>query len=139
MTKSKGNGDGVGDFAAKAEKLSDDALEAGKNFIGTDTGKKVADLSDKGFAKAEELRQKAVDSEYGKKALDSDLGKQAVDLFEQASEKTKSAIPNELGRNIAVGAAAGAVLAIPIPFIGSLLGAIVGGGLGYLRTITKKS
>lgn len=127
------------DFAAKAEKMSDEALAAGKNFVETDTGKKVAEMSDKGFAKAEELRQKAADSEYGKKALGSDIGKQAIDLFDQASERTKTAIPNELGRNIAVGAAAGAVLAIPIPFIGSLLGAIVGGGLGYLRTITKKS
>jgi hypothetical protein len=127
------------DFAAKAEKLGDEALQAGKKFIETDTGKKVADLTDQAFATAEEMRQKAVESEFGKKALESDLGKQAVEFAKSASEQTKAAIPNVLGRNIAVGAAAGAVIALPLPIIGPLIGAIIGGGLGYLRTITKKS
>ncbi len=125
------------DFATKAEAMADEALEAGRNFVATDTGKKVAELSDTAFAKAEDLRRKAMESDLGKKALDSDLGKQAIGFAQQAADKTRQAIPNELGRNIAVGAAAGAVIAIPLPFIGSLLGAIVGGGLGYLRTITK--
>jgi len=34
---------------------------------------------------------------------------------------------------------AGAVVAIPIPFIGPIIGALVGGGIGYLRTVTKKN
>ncbi len=127
------------DFAAKAEKLGEDALEAGKKFIETDTGKKVAEATDSAFATAEELGRKVAESDLGKKALESDLGKQAVEFAKNASEQTKSAIPNVLGRNIAVGAAAGAVIALPLPIIGPLIGALIGGGLGYLRTITKKS
>ncbi len=127
------------DINAKVDRLSAEAEAAGRKFVETDTGKKVADLTDTAFDKAEELRRKAMDSDFGKKALDSDIGRQAVDLAEQASEKAKAAIPNTLARNVAVGAAAGAVVAMPLPFIGPLLGAIVGGGLGYLRTITKKS
>ena len=127
------------DMSAKVDRLAAEAEAAGRKFVETDTGKKVADLTDTAFDKAEELRRKAMDSDFGKKALNSDIGRQAVDLAEQASEKAKAAIPNTLARNVAVGAAAGAVVAIPLPFIGPLLGAIVGGGLGYLRTITKKS
>ncbi len=123
----------------KVDQLADEALDAGRKFIETDTGKKVADMADTGFAKAEELRRKAMDSDLGKKAMDSDIGKQAMDYAGQASDKAKQLIPNELARNVAVGAAAGAVIAIPIPIIGSVLGAIIGGALGYLRTITKKS
>ena len=124
---------------SKVDQLAEEALEAGRKFVGTDAGKKVADLTDTAFATAEELRQKAADSEFGRKALDSDIGKQASDFAAQASEKAKQAIPNELARNVAIGAAAGAVVAIPIPFVGSVLGALVGAGLGYLRTVTKKS
>jgi hypothetical protein len=135
-----GNAPKPDDLAAKAEKLAADALEAGKKFVETDTGKKVADASDKAFAAAEELGRKAMDSDLGKKALESDLGKQAVEFAKQANESTKSAIPNTLGRNVAVGAAGGAALGLlPIPFIGPVIGALIGGGLGFLRTITKKS
>ena len=127
------------DLSAKAEKLAADARAAGEKFAQTETGRKVAEVTDTAFEKAEELARKAADSELGRKALDSDLGRQASDLAQQAAERTKAAIPNELGRNMAVGAAAGAVLALPIPFIGSLFGAVVGAGIGYLRTVTKKS
>jgi phosphosulfolactate synthase (CoM biosynthesis protein A) len=126
------------DFAAKAEKLSDDALKAGIKFVETSTGKKVADATDAAFATASDLGQKIADSDLGKKALASDLGKQAADLVQQASDKTKATIPNTLARNIAIGAAAGAVIALPLPIVGPIFGALVGGGLGYLRTITKK-
>ena len=124
---------------SKVDQLAHEALEAGRKFIETDTGKKVADATDAGFAKAEELRQKAMENETVKKAMDSDMGKQAADYAGQASERVKQLIPNELARNVAVGAAAGAVIAIPIPIIGSFFGAIIGAGLGYLRTVTKKS
>ncbi|MBC7504594.1 MAG: hypothetical protein H7267_02515 [Sandarakinorhabdus sp.] len=126
------------DFAAKAEKLGDEALKAGAKFIETDTGKKVADATDQAFATAGEMGRKIADSELGKKALDSDFGKQAVDFAHKATDSTKAKIPNTLARNVAVGAAAGAVISIPLPIIGPILGAIIGGGLGYLRTITKK-
>ncbi|MBC7636951.1 MAG: hypothetical protein H7251_15265 [Acetobacteraceae bacterium] len=127
------------DLTAKAEKLAAEAMEAGKKFIETDTGKKVAEATESAFQTASEMGQKLADSELGKKALESDLGKQAVDFAKQAGEQTKSAIPNTLGRNVAIGAAAGAVIAIPLPIIGPIVGALIGGGLGYLRTITKKS
>ena len=126
------------DFAAKAEKLGDDALKAGARFIETETGKKVADVTDQAFATAGEMGKKIADSEMGKKALESDLGKQALDLVQQATDTTKAKIPNTLARNVAVGAAAGAVLSLPLPIIGPFIGALLGGGLGYLRTITKR-
>lgn len=125
-------------FAAKADKLSDDALKAGARFIETDNGRKVADVTDQAFATAGEMGRKIADSDLGKKALESDLGKQAVGYAQQAADATKANIPNVLARNVAVGAAAGAVIAIPLPIIGPLIGALIGGGLGYLRTITKK-
>ena len=132
------NTGGKPDLTAKAGKLADDAVVAGRKFAATDTGKKVADLTDTAFDKTEALRQEAINSELGRKALDSELGRQAAALVEQASEQAKKAIPNTLGRNMAVGAAAGAVVALPLPFIGPLLGALIGGGIGYLRTVTKK-
>jgi hypothetical protein len=68
------------DLAAKAEKLANEALEAGKKFIETDTGRQVAEATDKAFATAEEMGRKIADSEMGKKALESDLGKQAAEF-----------------------------------------------------------
>jgi cytosine/adenosine deaminase-related metal-dependent hydrolase len=127
------------DLAAKAEKLAAEAVEAGKKFIATDTGKKVADATETAFQTASEMGQKLADSDIGKKALDSEIGRQAVDLARQASEQAKANIPNVLGRNVAVGAAAGAIVALPIPFVGPVLGAVIGAGLGYLRTVTKKN
>jgi len=127
------------DFNRKVDDLAADALEAGKKFVATDTGRKVADATDTAFAKAEELARQAAESEYGRKALDSDVGRQATDLVKQADSWTKSNIPNTLARNVAIGAAAGAVLAIPIPIIGSIAGALIGGTLGFLRTVNKKS
>ena len=126
------------DTGSNVDKLAADAMEAGKKFAATDTGKKVAEATDSAFATAEDLRKKVVDSEFGRKALDSDLGKQAIDFAEQANEKAKATIPNPLARNVAIGAAAGAVIALPLPIIGPLIGALIGGGIGYLRTVTKK-
>jgi hypothetical protein len=126
------------DLAAKAEQLANEALEAGKKFVETDTGKKVAEATDQAFATAEEMGRKVMETDLAKKAMGSDIGKQAIELVKQADEQSKAAIPNPLGRNVAIGAAAGAVLALPLPIIGPLVGALIGGGLGYLRTITKK-
>jgi|APFEC2959095136_1045048.scaffolds.fasta_scaffold00619_17 hypothetical protein len=127
------------DLGAKVDKLANEALEAGKKFAETDTGRKVADVTDNAFATAEEMRRKVVESELGRKALESDLGKQALDLAGQANEKAKESIPNPLARNVAVGAAAGAVIALPLPIIGPFIGALIGGSIGYIRTVTKKS
>jgi hypothetical protein len=127
------------DLTARAEQIVNEALEAGKKFVETDTGKKVAEATDTAFATAEEMGRKVMDTDLAKKALGSDIGKQAVEMAKQANEEAKAAIPNPLGRNVAIGAAAGAVLALPLPIIGPVFGALIGGGIGYLRTITKKS
>jgi hypothetical protein len=39
---------------------------------------------------------------------------------------------NPVAKRTAIAAAIGAVVAIPLPFIGPILGALVGGGVGYL-------
>ena len=127
------------DFNAKVDKLAGDALEAGRKFIATDTGRKVADATGTAFATAEEMRTKVMETGVARKALDSHAGQQAADLVKQADAWTKATIPNPLARTVAIGAAAGAVIALPIPFIGSFVGAMIGGGLGYLRSVTKKS
>ena len=97
------------DFAAKAEKLGDDALKAGAKFIETETGKKVAGATDAAFATAGEMGKKIADSDLGKKALESNIGKQAADLAHQASDAAKAKIPN------AQLSAAGWVICAPLP------------------------
>ncbi len=129
----------TGDFNAKVDKLAEDARAAGNKFVETDAGRKVADAANTALDKAEEFGRKALDSDMAKKALDTEFGRQASGFAQEVTDKTRSAIPNDLARSVAVGAAAGAVVAIPIPFIGSILGALIGGGLGYLRAVTKKS
>lgn len=126
------------DLAARVDRLAAEAAEAGKKFLETDTGKKVAELTDSAFATAGEMGKKLADSELGQKALNSDLGKQATEMARNADDQAKAKITNPLARNMAIGAAAGAVVAIPIPIIGPIIGALIGGGLGYLRTLTKK-
>lgn len=127
------------DLATKVDKLAAGALEAGKKFAETDTGRKVAGVTDNAFATAEEMRRKVVESDLGRKALESGLGKQALDFADQANERAKASMPNPVTRNVAIGAAAGAVIALPLPIIGPIFGALVGGVIGYIRTVTKKS
>ena len=40
-------------------------------------------------------------------------------------------LENPLHKRTAIAAGIGALVAIPLPFIGPILGAIVGGGIGY--------
>ena len=40
-------------------------------------------------------------------------------------------LENPLAKRTAIAAAIGAVVAIPLPFIGPIEGALVGGGIGY--------
>ena len=102
------------DLTARAEQIVNEALEAGKKFVETDTGKKVAEATDQAFATAEEMGRKVMDTDLAKKALGSELGKQAVEMAKTANEQSKAAIPNPLGRNVAIGAAAGAVVALAV-------------------------
>lgn len=61
----------------------------------------------------------------------------AVDVTHEAAELSKTALKSDLGKKIAAGAAIGAVVAIPVPFIGPGLGAVVGAGVVAFRRLTK--
>jgi hypothetical protein len=118
------------DLAAKAEKLATEAVEAGKKFVASDTGKKVAAATDTAFQTAGEMGQKLADSE---------IGKQASAAASEAASAGKAILKTEIGKAMAIGAGAGALIAIPIPFVGPIFGAALGAAAGYLRVITKKS
>jgi hypothetical protein len=45
---------------------------------------------------------------------------------------------NPIAKRSAIGAAIGAVVAIPVPFIGPILGAIVLGGIGYFTADRRR-
>ena len=47
-------------------------------------------------------------------------------------------LENPVAKRTAIAAAIGAVVAIPLPFVGPILGALVGGGYGYL-TANKRA
>lgn len=106
----------------KVEKLAEEAVEAGRKLLETETGRKVADAADSAFARAEQVSKQALQSDFGK----------------QATETAKKVWQTELGRNVAIGAGAGAALGSVVPFVGTIIGAVVGGGLGYLRVISRK-
>lgn len=46
-------------------------------------------------------------------------------------------LENPVAKRTAVAALIGAVVAIPLPFVGPILGALVGGGIGYF-TATQR-
>lgn len=141
----------------KVEKLADEALEAGAKITESETGRKVVDVAEDVFDKAEELAKKAIGSETGqkvtaaaqdlhKKALGTETGRKVADAAEDLADKAmaseagataKKIWNTPLGRNVGTGAAAGAALGLFVlnPFVGAALG----GGLGYLRTLAKKS
>ena len=144
--------------ADKVEKMADEALEAGRDFSETEAGRKVVDAADTLFEKgealarkakdsdigrkvsatAEELADKAMETEVGKKvaATADDLGKQA--MASEAGQTAKKVWNTPLGRNVGTGAAAGAAIGLVVPFFGPIIGATIGGGLGYLRSLSKK-
>jgi uncharacterized membrane protein YdcZ (DUF606 family) len=45
---------------------------------------------------------------------------------------------NPLAKRTAIAAAIGAVVAIPLPFVGQIIGAIVGGGIGFFTADQKR-
>jgi hypothetical protein len=114
----------------KVQQIADDAVAAGKRLLETDTGKKVAEIADTGFAKAEKLLDDVLDNPTGQRMKDG-----TDDLLAKGGPFLQSA----LGRNLAIGAGAGAVAGLLLPFVGTIFGAVAGAGLGYLRTISKKS
>ena len=46
-------------------------------------------------------------------------------------EGVRRMLDNPIAKRTAIAAAIGAVVAIPLPFIGPIVGAFVGGGIGY--------
>jgi hypothetical protein len=113
----------------KLQKLADDAVAAGKRALDTDTGRKVAEAAETGFAKAEKLVEDA---------LATDAGQQVKAVAENATEAGKQFLTTQLGRNVAIGAGVGAAAGLVLPFVGTVFGAVAGAGIGFLRTITKK-
>ena len=100
--------------------------DAGK-FI-TTTAELIGDLNGDG----------KVDIEDAKIALDK--AKQvAISVADEAALLGKEVVQSELVKDVAPYAAIGAVIAIPIPFIGSAIGAAIGAGLGLYKNATKKS
>lgn len=45
---------------------------------------------------------------------------------------------NPVAKRTAIAAAIGAVVAIPLPFVGPILGALVGGGIGYFTADPRR-
>ena len=113
----------------KVQRLAGDAVAAGKKLLETDTGKKVAEIAETGFAKAGALLDDVLDNPTGQKMKDG---------TDNLLAKGGPTLQSGLGRNLAIGAGAGAVAGLMLPFVGTVFGAMVGAGLGYLRTITKK-
>ena len=46
-------------------------------------------------------------------------------------------LENPVAKKTAIWAAVGAVIAIPLPFIGPVIGALVGGGMGYVSATRR--
>lgn len=117
LAKPTSGSDAVGEFVEKAKAVGREALE-------TDIGKDVSRLADKAVAK-------------GREALDTPIGHSVSKLAGEAADAGKSALSTKLGKEVAVGAALGAVVALPLPFIGPIAGAIVGAGIAWIRNASK--
>ena len=97
------------------------------NFI-TTTAELIGDLNGDG----------KVDIEDAKIALEK--AKQvASSIADEATILGKEVMQSELVKDVAPYAAIGAVIAIPIPFVGSAIGAAIGAGLGLYKNATKKN
>ncbi len=63
------------------------------------------------------------------------ISKEAV---EKSGEIIKEVSQSSLAKDVVAGAAVGAAIGIPLPFIGPLAGSVVGAGLGIYKNITGK-
>ena len=114
----------AGQAAFEAAKIM--GSDAGK-FI-TTTAELVGDLNGDG----------KVDIEDAKIALEK--AKQvASSVADESAKLGKEVMQSELVKDVAPYAAIGAVIAIPIPFVGSAIGAAIGAGLGLYKNATKKN
>ncbi|HOY86833.1 MAG: hypothetical protein V9G21_04375 [Methylotenera sp.] len=94
----------------------------------TNTAELIGDLNGDG----------KVDIEDAKIALEK--AKQvAISVADETAILGKEVMQSELVKDVAPYAAIGAVIAIPIPFVGSAIGAAIGAGLGLYKNATKKN
>ena len=63
----------------------------------------------------------------------------ASSIVDEATILGNEVLHSDLVKDIAPYAAIGAVIAIPIPFVGSAIGAAIGAGLGLYKNATKKN
>ena len=115
--------------AEKLQQMADDAVAAGKRALDSETGKQIADIADAGFTKAGKLVDDLLDNPTG-----TQMKQGANDLL----AKTGPVGQTDLGRNVMAGAAVGFFVGLVFSFIGLFWGMILGAGLGFLRTITKR-
>jgi hypothetical protein len=80
--------------------------------------------------------------EYGAEGIAAEAKEYAKDVLAEgkivageAVQATKAGIKTDVGKSVATCAAIGAVVAIPIPFVGPIFGAAIGAGIGFLRKI----
>ena len=115
--------------AEKLQQMGDDAVAAGRRALDNETGKQIADIADAGFTKAGKLVDDMLDNPTG-----AQMKQGANDLLARTGPVGQS----DLGRNVMAGAAVGFFVGLVFSFIGLFWGMILGAGLGFLRTITKR-
>lgn len=125
-------GDDTGEPNPQPDKLAQmaqDAATAGKRALDSETGKQIADIADAGFTKAGQVVDDLLDNPTGER-----LKQGADDLLAKAGPVAGT----DVGRNVIAGAAVGLFFGLIFSFIGLFWGTVIGAGLGFLRTITKK-
>lgn len=73
--------------------------------------------------------------QFIERALQSDM---AVDIADGSKSLVKKALQSDMAADVATAAAAGAVIASVVPFIGTGAGAIAGAAIGVYKNLTKK-
>ncbi|WP_310473706.1 hypothetical protein [Sandarakinorhabdus sp.] len=113
----------------KLVQMAEDAAAAGKRALDNETGQQIAEIADAGFTKAGQVVGDLLDNPTGEK-----LKQGADDLLAKAGPLGAS----DVGRNVMAGAAVGFFVGLVFSFIGMFWGTLIGAGLGFLRTITKR-
>ncbi|WP_017668896.1 hypothetical protein [Sandarakinorhabdus sp. AAP62] len=109
--------------------MAEDAAAAGKRALDSETGKQIAEIADAGFTKAGRVVDDLLDNPTGEK-----LKQGANDLLDKAGPVAGT----DVGRNLLAGAAVGFFVGLLFSSIGLFWGTLIGAGLGFLRTITRR-